>query len=471
LSPNAASPRSFRDPDAVLIEHGERLIRAVRARALDGFKRALSDPVVQRWMDEGKLVRTRPLSRSELPAQLADFNGQCFEHERVPFVTVPAEWAPEMLAAAGRLTLDLARELLPRGLQLKDATPANVLFRNAEPVFVDLPSIVAREATSCIWLARNQFEATFLLPLIGADELGLPIAWSLGNPVAGISHQSLAHLLGTRRWMKSRLWWSVALPAALAARSVSGGGSRSLKARSDAQARYILDRAIDALSGQLEYRAKRLAARSSHWHRYTETRSHYDSVDLEVKRNFVVGSLAATRPRRTLDIGANTGEFSEMAASQGEVVAMDVDERSVAAIWTRARARQLPILPLVANFARPSPATGWRNREQDALFSRLESRFDLVLMLAVVHHLRVTEGVPMEAQFDAVSKITRSHLLVEFVPTTDPMFAIIARGREPLYEDCHRTAFEAALGQRFEIERTRDLANGRALYLARLRTS
>jgi SAM-dependent methyltransferase len=470
LIPAAASPRSFRDPDATLVEHDGRLVRAVRGHALDAFRRMLEDPVVRRWMDEGRLVRTRPLPRVETPPQFADFDGECFEHERIAFVSQPAEWAPEMLAAAGRLTLDLARALLPRGWQLKDATPANVLFRNAEPVFVDLPSLVAREPGSCLWIARHQFETTFLLPLVASVEAGLPVAWTLSNPVAGLSHEALAAILGARRWIKPRLWRSVALPAALAARAAAGGGApRAMTAATDDQARFTLGRSYAGLARQLERCVRKLAARGSHWQRYTATRAHYGSADLEAKRRFVADAIAGTRPRRTLDIGANTGEFSEIAAGQGEVVALDIDERSVAAIWDRARRGRLPILPLVGNFGRPTPALGWRNREIESLLARAAGAFDLVLMLAVVHHLRVTEGVPVGEQFDAVAAITRRHLLVEHVPVSDPMFAAIARGREALYSDCLRPEFEATLLQHFQIERKHELPNGRALYLARRR--
>jgi hypothetical protein len=90
-------------------------------------------------------------------------------------------------------------------------------------------------------------------------------------------------------------------------------------------------------------------------------------------------------------------------------------------------------------------------------------------MLADVHHLRVTEGVPMRNSSKPWPR-SRAGLLVEFVPAADPMFAAIARGREPLYPDCVRPAFETALARRFAIERTRELPNGRVLYLAHRRT-
>jgi hypothetical protein len=105
----------------------------------------------------------------------------------------------------------------------------------------------------------------------------------------------------------------------------------------------------------------------------------------------------------------------------------------------------------------------------DSFLSRAAQGFDLVLMLAVVHHLRVSEGVPVAEQFDAVAEITRRHLLDEFVPVSDPMFAAIARGRQPWYADCVRTEFESALMRRFAIERSQELPNGRILYLAQRR--
>ncbi|HET8690537.1 MAG TPA: class I SAM-dependent methyltransferase [Steroidobacteraceae bacterium] len=469
MSAALATSRSFRDPDATLIEHDGRLIRAVRGHALAAFRRMLAHPVVCRWMDDGRLVRTRPVLPVEVPPQLAGFEGECFEHERIPFVSQPSEWAPEMLAAAGSLTLQLAAELLPRGLELKDATPANILFRDAEPVFVDLPSIVERRPGNRLWVARHQFETTFLLPLIAAAEAGLPVAWTLQNPVAGLSHEALARILGARRWLKPGLWRPVALPAALAAKAAGGAAASTLAPVSEAQAVFTLERGLKALQAQVDKRISAMAKRSSHWRRYTSARAHYGSADLEAKRRFVAEAVAGTKPRRTLDIGANTGEFSEIAATEGEVVALDIDERSVAAIWERAREKRLPILPLVGNFGRPTPALGWRNRELESLLGRAAEGFDLVLMLAVVHHLRVTEGVPVAEQFDAVAGITRRHLLVEYVPVTDPMFAAIARGREPLYGDCQRPEFEATLLRRFQVERKHELPNGRVLYLARRR--
>ena len=465
------SPVSFRDPAAVLVHADQRLFRLVRPPAAAAFAAMLERPSVKRRMDSGSIVRTWPVAAGGLPPTLAGIDGVVFEHERIPFVSAPCEWTPEMLAAAGRLTLEVGSELLGDGLQLKDATPGNVLFRGPEPVFVDLPSIVPREAGACLWIARHQFETTFLLPLIASAEAGLPLAWTLSHAPSGLSHEMLARILGWRRWSRPRLIGTVALPAALGSRSIAAAdGPREMKSKNDRQALFILHRAFRGLMRTLERWATAVRSGDSHWHGYTSSRSHYQATDLEAKKAFVAAAIDELDPDTVLDVGANTGEFSELAARRARVVALDVDERSVAAIFQRAREKHLPILPLVGNFGRPTPGLGWRNLEIPSFLDRARGCFDLVLLLAVVHHLRVTEGIPLDALFDEVAAIARGHVIVEFVPVGDPMFRALARGRESLYTDCSRPGFEAALSRRFSITRNVDLPNGRALYLARRRT-
>ena len=92
--------------------------------------------------------------------------GDWFEHDRIGFVSVPAEWSAAMLAHAASHTLDVNEELLRHGYLPKDATPAKILFEGSRPVFVDVPSIEPLQAGQSLWIARHQFETTFLLPLL-----------------------------------------------------------------------------------------------------------------------------------------------------------------------------------------------------------------------------------------------------------------------------------------------------------------
>jgi hypothetical protein len=114
----------------------------------------------------------------------------------------------------------------------------------------------------------------------------------------------------------------------------------------------------------------------------------------------------------------------------------------------------LNVLPLVVDLARPTPAMGWRNRECASFLARARHGFDLVMMLAVLHHILVTERIPLEELFALAEELTRGYLLIEFVGSDDPCFKRIVRGRGALYSHLTRERFEAAASERFDRVRS-----------------
>lgn len=454
---------SFRDPDASLSVAGGRVLRAVKHEAATSFATMLAHPFIERLMADGRLVRTERVTDVESSGAR---EGVLYEHEKIPFVVYPFEWSPTMLARACEFTATLCVDLLEHGFQLKDATPANVLFRGAEPIWVDVPSIVAREPGTFLWNAQDQFERCFLLPLIANREAGIPLDWSLRDAQRGIDHATLARILGARRWLKPSLWTSVALPNALHSAAGRPPGEQP-RLRNDEQARFTLARTFRRNVARARALQREVESASSMWREYTRTRSHYADGDLEAKTAFVREVIDTTRPAWVLDIGANTGEFSEHAAARGAaVVAVDTDEAAVNDIFSSARRSRANVLPMVGNFASPSPALGWANGETLSFLDRSQKRFDLVLLLAIVHHLRATHGVPIERILATVAGVTRRHVLIEHVPVEDPMFQRLSRGRDSLYGDCTRDVFETILASYFAITASRTLPNGRTLYLA-----
>jgi len=136
--------RSFRDPAGAVLRHGSRILRIVYPESVTDLEAFLATGGARQAMEAGKLVRSVRLPAAE-SADLG-FDQQCvYEHERVSFASYPAEWPPEMLHAAGELTLELFGRALEDGFGLKDATPYNVLFRGPHPIFVDVLSFERRD--------------------------------------------------------------------------------------------------------------------------------------------------------------------------------------------------------------------------------------------------------------------------------------------------------------------------------------
>jgi SAM-dependent methyltransferase len=207
----------------------------------------------------------------------------------------------------------------------------------------------------------------------------------------------------------------------------------------------------------------------SHWSKYLETQKHYTPQQFAAKESFVASVLSDFPLRQVLDVGANTGHFSERAALAGaSVVAIDSDPAAAGQLWQRAVEKRLDILPLVVDLCRPTPALGWRNRESRSFLDRASGAFDLVMMLAVVHHLLVTERVPLEEILQLASELTTDFLLLEFVEPADPMFRRLARGRDALYAHFTASHFESASQSCFQIVRKQPIAGtARTLYLLR----
>jgi len=450
---------SFRDPAGSLVigeETGVRTVRPEFARETLDF---LSSPAAVEWTKRGRLISTEVIENATngSPLRLA--------HPRIFFPSYPWEWTPAQLAAAASLTLDLCENLAESGWTLKDATPLNVLFDGSRPVFVDLLSVTRRDPESPIWLAYGQFVRTFLLPLAAYRHLGWPLSATIMRR-DGYEPRDLYQALGPLKRLRAPLRSLVTLPVWL--ESSSTKRSPGQLRRSPPVALAVLKHTLAALRRTL---LKLIPpASSSHWSSYPQTAAHYSEEDRARKTEFVGECISFAKPRSVLDVGANTGLFSRLAAERGaRVIAWDEDVGATERAWLEASRAQVDILPLIANFARPTPAVGWGNSENLSLLDRSRGRFEMVMMLAVIHHLLVSDQIPMELVAKQAQELSREWLIIEWVPPADPKFRELIRGRDALYSHFDEEAFLAAFGRYFEPARRMALGNGRVLHLLRAR--
>ncbi|MCI0621536.1 MAG: class I SAM-dependent methyltransferase [Acidobacteria bacterium] len=478
-SSDRAFVSSFRDPAGRLVCVDGRIFRFVNPQGLSALKDFLSTETAHRFQEAARLVSSRALTaedteslRGRIPAQMAGIDAEwgILEHSKIDFPCFPYEWPPEMLHAAGVLTLDLAQAALKEGMGLKDASPYNVLFEAPNPVFVDLLSFEKRNPRDFTWLAYGQFVRTFLLPLALNKFCGSPLDRLFLAKRDGIEPGEVCRQLTLAQKLRFPFRTLATLPTWLAGKS-SGNGTpaRQRLARSEEQGRFILQ-ALLRRARRLLDRLKPVPNQVSKWSSY-ESSNRYSPAGAQVKEAFVSEALREFRPKRVLDVGANRGRYSELAARQGSaVVAIDSDRVVMGELWRRARSQGLNILPLVVNLARPSPAMGWRNRESSSFLERAREHFDAVLMLAVVHHLLVTDGIPLAEILEASTELTRDLLIIEFVPPDDPMFRQLAYGREELHTRLDQELFETACRKHYFIVRSLQIeGSNRRLYLMRKR--
>jgi hypothetical protein len=81
----------------------------------------------------------------------------------------------------------------------------------------------------------------------------------------------------------------------------------------------------------------------------------------------------------------------------------------------------------------------------------------------VLHHLLLRNQIPMDRIATLVSNLTTRHLILEWVPPTDPKFQELLRGRGAIYTHITEAAFRAAFAEHFATIDELVLVNGRTM--------
>jgi SAM-dependent methyltransferase len=421
---------------------GDRVLRGI----YPGDAEAVRD-ILRRCEQNGLfsrgIVSTRELAENPHPELGYEI---VLEHERVPFVSYPHEWPASMLRDAALFHVQLFKDLAPFGLTLKDWHPYNVLFEGTTPRFVDFTSIIptaslarqdhlsrapAKKGIAKLWddYAIALYES---YRLMYEPYFGLPLAM-----------MKRGHHADARRRL-----YETALNSAdnvITRREAFDGDTTGRLGYElfDRRLRVALvergsekRRFFDLLERKL--RRSNVAVKGSAYSTYYEEKNEAFSTepsrDWNAKQHSVRNTITERRPRSVLDLGSNTGWFSVLAARLGaSVVAVDLDEASVDRLYYTAKQEQLPILPLVANLIGPVsdrraiefPDEPSRSRigGEAPLYPAPNSRLqcDMVLALALVHHIVLGQGLTFERVAEIFSGLARKCVCAEFVAIDDPM--------------------------------------------------
>ena len=457
---------SFRDRSARVLVHNDRVFRLLTTEAQAAWEQTSRTPFFQRLMTSGRIVSTRELSCGEIASmRLPREPSAVLEHARVPFVSYPYEWSFGMLQRAALLHLEILTEALGSGLILKDASPYNVMFCGANPVFIDVGSFVPH-APGEPWAAYRQFCELMLFPLLLQAHRHVDLQSVLRGELEGISARQFLKWLSWRDLFRPGVFTHGWLQAALDRPSRSAATSTVSDLQASGFGTELILRNLSGLKRLIE-RLKWKPAETQ-WTDYRTALPHVVE-DTAAKTEFVRGVAGSRRWSLVWDLGCNDGAFSRIAAEHAEtVVAMDSDHgcverlyRSLSEADDRATASST-ILPLCVNVANLSPAMGWRGRERKRLEER--GRPELVLCLGLIHHLVIGHNIPLPEVVDWLASLG-GEVVIEFPSKQDVMVQRLLRNKRDQYEDYSLEQLEAALMPCFEIRQRASLPSGQRALL------
>jgi ribosomal protein L11 methylase PrmA len=447
-------PASFRDPSGFIFIEGGVLYRQINRAYQGEFERFVSSGLYDALAKDHLIITheeaDRSLARSEAAYKI-------IRPEAVPFISYPYEWCFSELKDAARLTLKIQKIALKHEMVLKDASAYNIQFLNGRPVLIDTLSF-ERYREGEPWIAYRQFCQNFLAPLLLMSYTDARLNQLFRVYIDGVPLDLASELLPFR----TRLKLSVATHIHMHSRSQKHYADRPVRKEQVKVSRFAFTGLMDHLSGAVE--KTRWIPGKTEWGDYYGA-TNYTEGAIAAKQQAVTTFLERTGPETVWDLGANTGLFSRIAAEHGaQTVAFDLDPVAVETNYLDCvRRSETKLLPLLLDLTNPSPAIGFENKERLSLIQRGPA--DLVMALAVVHHLAISNNVPLGRVAEFFANIGKA-LIVEFVPKSDSQVQRLLASREDIFTDYTQEGFERSFQQHFAIRESIAIRDSqRILYL------
>jgi hypothetical protein len=446
---------SFRDPAGFVFTRGGVLYRQVNASFRESFERLHSSGLYDALVAAGLLIPHEVVDVVPADASVA---AVVIRPQRVGFVSYPFEWSPGQLRAAAVATLEVQRIAMDHDMSLRDASAYNVQFVDGRAVLIDTlsfePIVEGRP-----WVAYRQFCQHFLAPLALAAHVDVRLLQLLRVHLDGIPLDLAAGLLPVSTRLRPGL--AIHIHAHAASQRRHAGDETAVS-----KARPFSRQAFGNLVANLLATVRRQVwdPPPSAWRDYYAAKESYSDESLQSKQELVTKLLGDLGPATVIDLGANTGRFSRIAAGAGAmVVAAEMDPSAVELNWREVEsAGGSAVLPLWVDLANPTPAQGWAHTERGSLTDR--GPFEVALALAVVHHIAIGNNVPL-ADIAAWFAGLARRLIVEWIPKDDPMVRRLLASREDIFSGYTQQGFEAAIAPHFTIERCEPVAGSlRSLY-------
>lgn len=427
-------PLSWTDPIGRLFRRDGKLYRGIRPARAALYRDLLARGIIQDLVDKRLLIDTRAVdwSTPEFPLVL--------EHRALPVVSYPSEWSAAQLKDTALLILDLEAALRPHDLTLHDANPWNVLFDATQPLFVDFCCIAPLDDART-WPGRRELLEFYLNPLLLMEQ-GLPrvARRMLFDPWVGVTDGDLVRLGLQRPIWKAAVKNLIKQVAPAALHPAIKSAARTVAPGDPFKDIAVLRDRIGGLQA--------VQARTDWSDYYGDSFPDFaPSANWTAKHRAIHKILTEIKPGTVLDLGANRGWYAQLAARNGaRVVATDNDEPALNRLYAEAKTAGLPILPVFMDVRFPEPAQG----PNYLFFAPATERFrsDMVLALALVHHLVFTWNLGFDHIAEGLGAFARQWLVVEFVGRND---GVVKRWPQTNYSWYRLNNFKAALGRRFEI--------------------
>ncbi len=455
--PNKESS-SFRDPSSFIYYHNGEIYRQINLSYAPNYDLLMNSGLYQKLVDEQLLIPHTEISETNFQTELVY---KTIKPEIIPFITYAYEWSFNQLKDAALITLKIQQIAQEYGMSLKDASVYNIQFYQGKMIFIDTTSFEIKNDKP--WVAYRQFCQHFLAPLLLMRYVDLRLNSLLRIYLDGIPLDLTSKLLPVRTYLNLNTLINIHLHA----KSQNYYANKPLQNKnvsmSSTNSQGILQSLISIIS------SLKIPKQKTEWGKYYNN-TNYSELAIKSKHSIIKEMIIKVSPRIIWDIGGNNGEFSNNQSNSVEyIINSDIDPNAINQSYDEIKAKNITnIIPILSDFSKPTPAIGWNNNERKSLFERI-TNVDLVMALALIHHLAISNNLPFSNITEVFSQIA-PYLIIEFVPKEDSKVQILLQSREDIFSEYDQPHFEESFLNRYEIMETQPITDSkRILYLMKRR--
>jgi ribosomal protein L11 methylase PrmA len=449
---------SFRDPSGFLFSRDGCLYRQINRCYADHYQQFIGSGLYDKLSSNQLLI---PHQDVDINPEDPDNAFRVIKPLKIPFISYPYEWSFSQLKEAALLTLEIQNISLEYGMTLKDASAYNVQFFKGKPIFIDTLSFEHLESGKP-WIGYRQFCQHFLSPLALMQYTDIRLGQILRTSIDGIPLDLTSTLLPKKTWLN----FGIMMHIHLHAKSEKKYADVHVHIKPREVSKNALLGMIDSLVSTTE--KMRWQPKRTEWAEYYED-TNYSKDAFEHKKKIVAHFLELAQPKTVWDMGANNGLFSRLASNNKiPTIAFDLDPACVELNYREiSQNKEEYLLSLLLDLTNPSPDIGWQNEERDSLVKRGPA--DTVLALALIHHLVISNNLPLARIAEFFSKICHS-LIIEFVPKNDSQVQKLLMNRRDIFDEYNEEQFEKIFSIYFDIRnKERIKSTKRILYFMKNR--
>lgn len=459
------SPLSTSDAACSVLISDKKVFRIIDNSRLEEIKDLFESGLVSHLMQHDLMPLTAISANHNLADKLV------IEQDLVSPVVYPFEWSPEMLRAAAGCTLKINQIANIYGYELKDAHPYNIVFKSGRALHVDIGSFI-RKKENCGWVAEAEFIDCYH-DTLNAFSLGYTGIYKyafIDN--GGLKYEQtillnkLSRIFGSRLILFFRklkqLYKTSNLIASARIYKLVKPSILATFLNSILRGSYLPFRNTNYAYHEKLLNSYNLAKRSrwGHYHQGSYLQSD-GSVNLSPRFCYIVEIVRSLKVNSVIELAGNQGVLSrEISNIDGiqKVICADYDFQAIDNLFL-----QLPSFEnklFLASFDLMADIRETLTRERAARF-----RSDLVIALALTHHLLLAQPYTIDSVIDAIASYTNKYIIIEFMPLG--LWDGVNSSCLPEWYD--EQWFLDCLEKRFNVIERSQLEDNRVMYLGRLR--